>query len=169
VRGVASGERVSLTLDDRRALAARARFLTAVVPEMTATLQVERGRRNLNVRIVGTTPDYLRVHAYRVAAGRGLTIGDGGERRRVAVLGAAIPRELGMPPRAIVGSALRIRGIPFRVVGVLAAKAASGPGRWRSRWAAARWSASGSACGRPGAPPVSPPLRRWVTSEGCVV
>src|SRR5438046_3065595 len=56
MRGVASGQRVSLTLDDATALAHNARYISAVVPELSGNLQVEKGNQNVNVNIVGTTP-----------------------------------------------------------------------------------------------------------------
>ena len=45
-RGVASSSRVSLTLDDDTALANNARYVTAVVPELSSNLQVELGDQN---------------------------------------------------------------------------------------------------------------------------
>src|SRR6266851_66030 len=48
MRGVASDQRVSLTMDDDTALANNARFVTAVVPELTRSLQVQKGNLNIN-------------------------------------------------------------------------------------------------------------------------
>ena len=91
MRGVASGSRVSLTLDDDTALANNARYASAVVPELSSNLQVQKGNDNINVNIVGTTPAYVSVHNYTITAGRMFTAGDDAARRRVAVIGAAIP------------------------------------------------------------------------------
>ena len=41
--GVAFEQRVSLTIDDATALSREARFISAVVPELTRNLQVKRG------------------------------------------------------------------------------------------------------------------------------
>jgi putative ABC transport system permease protein len=126
MRGVASAAPARLTLDDNAALATQARYLTGVVPEMQANLQVERAGANLSVRVLGTTRAYAQVHSITVAAGRMFTAGENARRRRVAVLGAAIPRELGVTALEILGRTVQIRGITFRVVGLLAERGEAG-------------------------------------------
>ncbi|HUL49396.1 MAG TPA: ABC transporter permease [Gemmatimonadales bacterium] len=126
MRGVASGTRVSLTLDDDTALANHARLLTAVVPELVRNLQIKKGDQNINVNVVGTTANYARVHEYGVTTGRMFTAGDDAARRRVAVLGASVPAMLNMDRQAIMGTQILIRGIPFDVVGVLSEKGSQG-------------------------------------------
>ncbi len=126
MRGVASGQRVSLTLDDDTALANHARYVTAVVPELSANLQVKQADRNINVNVVGTTPEYAPVHNYTVTAGRMFTAGDNAARRRVAVLGAAVPAMLNSNREAMIGQELQIRGIAFEVIGVLSEKGSQG-------------------------------------------
>ena len=54
-RGVASADRVSLTIDDATALAADARGLTAVVPENRRSQQIEYVNNNINVNVNGDT------------------------------------------------------------------------------------------------------------------
>jgi len=126
MRGVASGSRVSLTMDDDTALANNARYATDVVPELTSNLQVQLGTQNINVNVVGTTPNYAPVHNYVLTAGRMFTAGDDAARRRVAVLGASVPQMINANRQAIVGQDLLIRGIPFEVIGVLSEKGAQG-------------------------------------------
>ena len=125
-RGVASSSRVSLTLDDDTALANNARYVTAVVPELTSNLQVELGDQNINVNVVGTTPNYVPVHTYTVTAGRMFTAGDDAARRRVAVLGASVPTMLNSNRDATIGQQILIRSIAFEIIGVLSEKGAQG-------------------------------------------
>src|SRR5947208_4657205 len=126
MRGVASGSRVSLTLDDDTALATNARYASAVVPELSSNLQVQKGNDNVNVNIVGTTPAYVSVHNYTITAGRMFTAGDDAARRRVAVIGAAIPPMLNSNRDALIGQEILIRGISFEIVGVLSEKGSQG-------------------------------------------
>jgi putative ABC transport system permease protein len=126
MRGVASEQRVSVTMNDDTALANNARFVTAVVPELTRSLQVKQGNLNINVNVVGTTPSYVPVHSYTLTAGRTFTAGDDAARRRVAVLGSAIPDMLNANRTAIIGQEILIRGIPFEVIGVLSEKGSQG-------------------------------------------
>ena len=126
MRGVASDQRVSLTMDDDTALANNTRFVTAVVPELSRSLQVQKGNLNINVNVVGTTPAYVPVHSYALTAGRSFTAGDDAARRRVAVLGSSIPNMLNANRDAIIGQEIMIRGIAFEVIGVLSEKGSQG-------------------------------------------
>jgi putative ABC transport system permease protein len=68
------------------------------------------------------------VKNYTLTAGRMFTAGDDAARRRVAVLGAAVPTLLHANPAALVGQEILIRSIPFEVVGILSEKGAQEPG-----------------------------------------
>ncbi|MGH9261843.1 MAG: ABC transporter permease, partial [Acidimicrobiales bacterium] len=124
--GVAVDMRVSLTMDDARALAAQPHYLTDVVPELSRNLQVKRANQNINVNVVGTTPNYLAVRNYTVTAGRMFTAGEDESRRRYAVLGSAIPEMFGANPVAMIGQEILIRGIPFEIIGILSEKGSQG-------------------------------------------
>jgi len=126
MRGVASDVRVSLTIDDDTALANNARYITDVVPELSRNLQVQKGTQNINVNIVGTTPNYVPVKNYTITAGRMFTAGDDAARRRFAVLGSAVPTMLNANAAAMIGQELLIRGIPFEIIGILSEKGSQG-------------------------------------------
>ena len=125
-RGVASGNRVSLTVDDAEALERDARQLSAVVPEMQSSLQLKYGNKNLNVNVVGTTPNYATVRNYTVTHGRMFSAGDNGARQRYAVLGASVPGMMEMNPAGLIGQTVSLRGIPFEIIGVLSEKGSQG-------------------------------------------
>jgi putative ABC transport system permease protein len=125
-RGIASAERVSLTTDDAMALQRNAKSLAAVVPEIRRGQQVVYGNVNINVNVNGTVPAYVPVNNYKLEYGRLFTLGDGDARKRVAVIGNAVPDLLNANARSLIGQQISIRGIPFEIVGVLAEKGASG-------------------------------------------
>ena len=118
--------RASLTVDDAAALAQDARYVKAVVPEMTRNLQIKRAGQNSNVSVVGTTPNYVPVKNYKITAGRMFTAGEEESRRSYAVLGAAIPEMFNANPVAMIGQQIQIRGIPFEIIGVLSEKGSAG-------------------------------------------
>src|SRR2546426_9863713 len=118
MRGVASGSRVSLTLDDDTALANNARYVSAVVPELSGNLQVQMGNFNINVNIVGTTPTYVPVHNYTVTAGRMFTAGDDAARRRVAGLRSPPPPMLNSNPDPMIRPEPLIPRTPFQNIRV---------------------------------------------------
>jgi putative ABC transport system permease protein len=125
MRGVASGDRVSLTMDDAKALENTSAVIANVVPEIAGNQQVKYGNQNINVNVNGTTPNFLRVQNYELIAGRMFTPGDDEARRRVAVLGGGVPEMLGSNGQAMIGQTIQIRGIPFEIVGLLAEKGMS--------------------------------------------
>src|SRR5258706_257648 len=124
--GIAFDMRVSLTVDDYKALATDTRYVKAVIPELTRNLQVKRNGQNINVSVVGTTPNYVQVKNYTITAGRMFTAGEDESRRGYAVLGSAIPEMFNANPLAMIGQMLQIRGIPFEIIGVLSEKGSGG-------------------------------------------
>ena len=127
-RGVARDQR-TLTTDDAVALARGTRHIDEVVPEINSRFQVKYGNRNINTTVLGTTPNYLGVHGFEVAAGRMFTVADDSARKRAAVLASEVPGMLDTDAAGIIGQSIMIRSIPFEVIGVLAPKGATG---WRN-------------------------------------
>ncbi len=126
VRGVASDQRISLTVDDADALKRDASLLTAVIPELSRNQQVKYGNMNINVSVVGTTANYAPVRSYEVPNGRMFTDGDDQGRQRYAVLGSQVPEMLGANAAAMIGQMILIRGIPFEIIGILSEKGSQG-------------------------------------------
>src|SRR5690606_16294542 len=122
--GVASGEdRARLTLDHAQSLAERVQVTAAVQPEMSRNLQVQYLNRNTNTSVLGTTANFPEVRKYEVEYGRMFTVGEDAGRQRVAVLGPSVVRNLDVQnPQALIGQPIRIRGLQFEVIGVLASK-----------------------------------------------
>src|SRR5262245_15596396 len=124
--GVASANRVSLTLDDAQALEKDGRLFTAVVPEIQRQVQVKLYNRNANLAVIGTTANYTAVQNSLVKYGRMFSAGDDAARERDAVVGASVPDLLGANQAAIIGQEIQIAGASFEVIGVLAEKGSSG-------------------------------------------
>ena len=120
-------QQVRLTLKDARALEERAENFHSVQPEMGRSLQVTFQNKNTNVQIVGTTSNYPEVRKFRIAAGRMFTRQEDEGMQRVAVVGPAVATNMGLQsPDAMLDENIRIRGVQFRVVGVLEAKGQTG-------------------------------------------
>ena len=126
--GVSFDQSMKLTMDDAAAIEERSTSITAVQPEMTSRLQVQYLNQNTNTSVVGTTSNYLEVRKYQLEAGRMFSRTEDEGRQRVAVLGPTVLETLGInSPDAIIGEAVRIRGIQFTVIGVLKSKGQSTP------------------------------------------
>ena len=68
--GVAVSNAAALTYADDTALAHNARYLAAVVPELERDQQIQFGNLNISEGVIGTTPDFIKVRNYTLAAGR---------------------------------------------------------------------------------------------------
>jgi putative ABC transport system permease protein len=120
-------DRALLTISDAKALEQSAQLITAVQPEMSRNFQVQYGSVNTNTSVIGTSPNYLEVRKYQLAAGHMFDENDDRASRRVAVLGPTVVENLGIKnPDDIIGANIRIRGIQFEVIGVLVSKSSGG-------------------------------------------
>ncbi|WP_319550346.1 ABC transporter permease [Desulfogranum marinum] len=126
VRGGA-GTRPSLSMDDVKRLKKNGTLLRWVSAEVRANGQVIAGSNNWNTTITGVGPEYLSIRNYQIASGSFFTERDSTTRAKVAVLGKTVADEL-FPDRDPVGERMRIRNVPFRVIGVLAEKGQSSMG-----------------------------------------
>ncbi len=123
--GRSSDVRVSLTVDDADALREDAHLISDVVPELSRSMTVGYSNQNLNVNIVGTTPNFLPVKNFTILYGQMFTTGDDGARQRYAVLGSSVPEMLNVNPAALLKQLISIGGQTFEVIGVLAKKGAA--------------------------------------------
>ncbi|MCP3100866.1 ABC transporter permease [Myxococcus sp. K15C18031901] len=124
--GLGRGQ-ATMTIDDAEALRANPKHIQAVSPEIESRFQVELGAGNANMSVVGAWPAYFTINESNLVAGRLFTDAEDRGRRRVVVLGALVGAQIGArDSAALVGETLRIRGIPFEVIGVLAEKGAQG-------------------------------------------
>ena len=120
VGGVRGGPVETLTRGDVEAIA-RLEGVVASSGETTATAQVKYLENNLSSSVVGVTPAYMTIRSLEVASGLAFSDEDDAQRRRVAVIGANVAETLfgsGSP----LGERIQIRGVAFRVTGVLAPK-----------------------------------------------
>ncbi len=123
VRG-AAGSATTLTMDDADAVAALADIET-VAPVVSTQQLVASGVQNETVSVVGTTPEYLGVHADQIWQGSFLTQPSQDLALRVAVIGSTTATNLKLGP-ANLGQSITIGGLPFRLIGILQPK--GGPG-----------------------------------------
>jgi putative ABC transport system permease protein len=120
--GIASAtDRARLDMEDAQALEQRGTLFHSVQPEMGRSLAVQFRATNTNTQVIGSTPNYLDVRKYTLAAGRMFDAGENEGRKRVAVVGATTANNLGLGP-ALVGQEIRIAGNAHEVIGVMAPK-----------------------------------------------
>jgi putative ABC transport system permease protein len=96
-----------------------------VAPELSQQATVVAGTEEATSQVLGVTPQYLTVRNWRVAAGEFFTEEDLARRTRAAVLGKVVVETLFPDNPTPIGETVRINGIPFQVIGVMAEKGGS--------------------------------------------
>jgi putative ABC transport system permease protein len=115
------GGALSLTPEDATAIQTNVADVDAVSPEIRDRSQVLANGQNWNTQIYGESPDYPQIRSWPVAQGAMFTEQDVKSIAKVCVIGSTIVTEL-FPDEDPIGKTLRIRNLPFRIVGVLTSK-----------------------------------------------
>jgi putative ABC transport system permease protein len=125
--GFGMGSVQTLTMRDIEALSKGNALIVQVAAEVRRVAQVVYRQKNTSTSVVGVTANYPVVRAYKVEKGRFFTEHEDSANARVAVLGQTVVANLFGENANPVGKTIRINGIPFKVIGVLAKKGALGP------------------------------------------
>ena len=119
---------VNTLLDsDAKAMARELRSVAFSSPVLRRQDQVVSGNLNWGTLAQGVAPEFQQIRDWQIAEGRFLHEGDMDSAAKVAVIGQTVARQLFGNDDAL-DAVIRIRNIPFRVVGVLAPKGQTGQG-----------------------------------------
>jgi putative ABC transport system permease protein len=135
-RGAGSFNR--LTTDDADKLLRESTLLASVSPVITAPSMVVGGQGNWRCFIQGVDPSYLDIRDWTVASGRVLDAADLRARRKVCLVGKTVADNL-FPDADPVGQQVRLRDVPFTIVGRLAAKGQTAGGNDQDDVVLAPW------------------------------
>jgi putative ABC transport system permease protein len=114
----------TLKVDDAKAILAEIPSVKYVAPSLYGVAQVVFGNQNWSTIINGTTPEVLEIREWPLSSGRSFTQQDVDGATKVCLLGKTVVENLfgGVDP---IGQIVRIKKVPFTVVGVLASKGQS--------------------------------------------
>jgi putative ABC transport system permease protein len=123
-----SGTQLTITEDDAAAIGREIPSVVAAAPSLRGSGQVVYGNQNWATAVQGVTPDYEIVREWPVVDGKYLGQEDIDGATKVALVGQTVVDNLfgGTDP---IGQIVRIRNVPFTVVGVLARKGQSSWGQ----------------------------------------
>ena len=118
------GSQSTLTRDDADAILRECSTISMVAPVLTGGAQVVYGNQNWSTGVQGTTSGMLEVKDCGLTAGRNLTDQDVRNATKVCILGQTVVDNLfgSIDP---IGQIIRIKKIPFMVIGVLESKGQS--------------------------------------------
>ncbi len=123
----ASGSEMRLTVADARALKAEIPEIVAAAPTMRGVGQVVVGNTNWSTTIQGIDNEYLVARGWQIDEGRDLEPQEIRSGSKVALLGSRVATELFGAANAL-GQTVRIKNVPFVVVGTLLEKGQSSMG-----------------------------------------
>ena len=108
----------TLTVDDAKAIQTEIPAVKFVSPSITGVAQVVYGNQNWSTVINGTSPEMLEIRGWSLSSGRSFTQQENDGAAKVCILGRTVVENLfgGIDP---IGQIVRIKKIPFVVVGVL--------------------------------------------------
>jgi len=123
-----TGNAVTLSEADAREIPVQCPDVELTAPYVRGSAQVISGNNNWATQIYGVTPDYLTIRQLSVSDGAEFTQQDVDSANKVAVLGKTPVDNLfgGADP---IGQVIRIKNVPFTVVGVLTPKGQSSQGQ----------------------------------------
>jgi putative ABC transport system permease protein len=117
----------TLTGSDARAIASEVRVVALVSPVVRQVNQIVVGNQNWSTSVQGVAPEFQQIREWQVAEGRFVSHGDLENAAKVALIGRTVAESL-FGDDSPLDSVIRIRNIPFRVVGVLAPKGQTSQG-----------------------------------------
>jgi putative ABC transport system permease protein len=121
-----AGSTTTLTLDDAEIIARDVPTIARMSPMVRGRAQVVAGNQNWNTSVEGGDEDYILIRNWTLAAGEDFTSRDVLVAEKVAILGETVARTL-FPDQDPIGQIIRVKNLPFRVVGVLTPK---GQNQW---------------------------------------
>ena len=115
------GSASALTIEDAEAIRREVSDVVAVSPEDSTTAQAIANGRNWSTTIAGESPEYLEIRDWNLTAGSMFTAHDVRAAAKVAVVGSETAHEL-FGPLNPVGQTVRIKNMPFIIIGLLESK-----------------------------------------------
>jgi putative ABC transport system permease protein len=116
-----SGARATLTIDDAIALEKEIPSVQIAAPVVRGGSQVVAGNLNWSTVVQGVVPGFFEAREWDVTSGRLFLPEEIDRRAQVALLGTTVARSL-FDESDPVGQSIRIRNVPFTVIGVLVSK-----------------------------------------------
>jgi putative ABC transport system permease protein len=127
-KGLKAGRWFPLTNEDTEAMRASFPEIQNLSPQLNlwGEYTVDRKDKSSSFRVSGVGPEYLKIRATRIEAGRAFNRLDMQWNRKVAIIGTRVPEVLFAKGEDPLGQYIKIKGVYFQVVGVLGTRAVGG-------------------------------------------
>ncbi len=115
------GSAPTLTTGDAEAIMQNVPNVVAVSSEVRDRAQVLANGLNWNTQVIGESPDYPQIRNWNIAKGAMFSEQDVRGIAKTAVIGKTVADQL-FPNENPIGQTIRIRNLPFKIVGLLESK-----------------------------------------------
>ncbi|HEY4188188.1 MAG TPA: ABC transporter permease [Polyangia bacterium] len=123
------GSMPTLTWDDLRAIRSEVSSVRYAAAQLRTNAQLSSEDQNWSTSVIGTSPEYFQIRNWKASSGRALLDSDIDTSAKVVVLGQTVVDKLFGASADAVGQIVRIKNIPFEVIGVLEKKGQSPMGQ----------------------------------------
>jgi putative ABC transport system permease protein len=123
------GSKATLTWDDLAAIRGVTDLVDAAAPMLRSSMTIVAADQNWTTTVTGTAPEYFSIRDWPMKLGSSFTQSDVDSAAKLVVLGQTVADKLFGANADPVGRAIRLRNMPFRVVGVAAKKGQSATGQ----------------------------------------
>jgi len=121
-----AGTKTTLTEEDANAIAADCPSISMVSPVARSNAPLVFANQNWTSQVMGVGADYLGIRAWKLTSGRFFTDPEIRNGAKVCVIGKVVADNL-FGSISPVGQSIRVKKMPFEVVGVLESRGQSGP------------------------------------------
>jgi len=123
-----SGSVTTLTDEDANAIQKELSSVRFAAPSLRTVAQIVSTNQNWSTAVTGSNPEYFAVRDWSFESGGPFTTSDLDGAAKVAVLGKTVAKNL-FGSQDPIGQIIRIKNVPFKVVGLLAPKGQSAMGQ----------------------------------------
>jgi putative ABC transport system permease protein len=118
------GSAGTLSVEDALAIGKELKAVSGVSPEVRNVTQVSAGNQNWSTQVLGESPAYFEIRQWPLEAGTVFTDADVRRFTKVAVIGQTTAQQL-FGDESPIGQIVRVRDVPFLIVGLLKPKGLS--------------------------------------------
>ncbi len=118
-QGLQPGRSINFKNSDIEAITNNVKEIDIIAPRnfLAGDFMVVRGDRSVSFQVYGDYPDYVHVKPMIITSGRFINDRDIEDRRKIAVIGSQVQSRLYQPEEDPIGTYIKIKGVPFKVVG----------------------------------------------------
>jgi putative ABC transport system permease protein len=116
------GSQPTLTYDDLKSIQTEMPLVAHAAAVLRLNTQLQSEDQNWATSVQGSTPEYLEIRRWKTTRGVTLTASDVDSGAKVVLLGATVAEKLYGASADPVGQLVRIKSVPFEVIGVLEKK-----------------------------------------------